>query len=171
MRVNRRRSPSSRSRALRAAGIQLGPVAFQDADGGRQGGEWRAQLVAHVRGEAGFPFDAILEVGRHPVEGRGQLLEVDVVTGLDPGVEVAAGDGHGGVGHPGQRPEGPAGGPPPSGRPGQGGDQGGRGQGEGQGAQRAVQLVEREDLEVGGMHRGQGDADDQLGGAADREEL
>ena len=127
--------------------------------------------MADVGGEAGLPLDAVLEVGGHLVEGGGQLLEVDVVAGLHPGVELAAGDGHGGVGDAGQRAEGPAAGPPPEGGPGQGGDQGGGGQGEGQGAQGAGQLVEGEDLEVGGVHGGQRHADDQLGGAADGEEL
>ena len=97
--------------------------------------------------------------------------EVGVVTGLDPGVQLAAGDGHGGLGDAGQGLQGATAGPPADGGPGDGGDQRGGGQGEGQDAEGAGQLVEGEDLEVGGVHGGQGHADHQLGRAAEREEL
>ena len=171
MRVKRRRSPSSRSRARWARGAELGPVTLEHRDGGRQGGEGRPQLVAHVGGEPGLAFDAVLEVGGHPVEGRGQLLEVGVVAGVHPGVELAAGDGHGGVGQAGEGPERPRAGPPADGGAGQGRDEGRPGQGEGQGPQGAGQLVEGEDLEVGGVHGGQRDPDHQLGGPGQVEQL
>ena len=77
---------------------ELVAVALDHRDGGGQGGEGRPQLVAHVGGEPGLPLDAVLEVGGHPVERRGQLLEIGVVAGIDAGVELAVGDGHRGVG-------------------------------------------------------------------------
>ena len=140
IRVKRRRSPSRRSSALCARGSSSPRWRLEHADGRRQGGERGAELVAHVRGEAGLALDPVLEVGGHPVEGRGQLLEVDVVTGLDPGVELATGDRDGGVGDVGQRTQRPAARPPPERGAGERGHQRGGGQGEGQVAQGAGEL-------------------------------
>ncbi len=112
--------------------------------------------MAHVGGEPGLALDPVLQIGRHLVEGGGQLLEIGVVAGLDPGVELAPGDGHRRIGHVAEGPEGPGAGPATHGGPGEGGDQGGGAEGEGQGPQGAGQLVEGEDLEVGDRTAGSG---------------
>jgi hypothetical protein len=127
--------------------------------------------VTHVGGEPGLTFDAVLQVGRHPVERRGELLEVAVVAGIHPGVELAVGDRHGGIGQSGERAQCPGARPAADGGAGQGGHQRGAGQGEGQRTERARQFVEGEDLEVDGVYGWEWHTDDLLGGARQREAL
>ena len=157
-------------RALRAL-IEFVPVRFEHADGRREGGERRAELVAHVRGEAGLALDPVLQVGRHPVEGRRQLLEVDVVARVDPGVELTPGDRDRRIGDVGEGAKCPAARPPPEGGAGQRRHQRCAGQGVRQVTQGAGELGEREDLEVRGTRCGERHADHQLRCVGEDEEL
>ena len=127
--------------------------------------------MAHVRGEAGLALDPVLQVGRHPVEGRRQLLEVDVVARVDPGVELAAGDRDGRIGDVGEGAKCPAARPPPEGGAGQRRHQRCAGQGVRQVTQGAGELGEREDLEVRGTRCGERHADHQLRCVGEDEEL
>ena len=83
--------------------------------------------------------------------------------GVEPGVELAAGDGPGRPGHVGQRPQRPCAGEAAEGDAQEGGDDAGAEEGEPEDPQRVVEVGEVEDLEVGGVHRGDGDPDDDLG--------
>ena len=60
MRVNRLEVPVEQVERAPGPGAELGPVALEDPDGGGQGGQGRAQLVADVGGEPGLPLDPVL---------------------------------------------------------------------------------------------------------------
>jgi hypothetical protein len=80
-----------------------------------QRGQRRAQLVAHVGREAGVALEPLLHGRGHLVEGVGQRGQVGVVAGLDPGLELAGGDGLGGLADAAQRAQ--HRGAPPTNRP------------------------------------------------------
>ena len=92
---------------LRALG-QVGAPPVEHLHRGRQRGDRRAQLVAHVGGEAGLTLDPALHRVGHVVERGHHAVEVGVGLGLEAGVEVARRQLAGRAGHPGQRAEQPA---------------------------------------------------------------
>ena len=167
MRWKRRRSSLEQLQGALRSGGRLVAVRLEHLEGGRQRGERRPQLVADVGVEARLALDALLQLVDHGVEGDGQALEVGVGRlGVEPGVELAAGDGAGRPRHVGQRAQrarrwrsGP------SATPKERGDHAGDEQGEPEHAQRVVEVGEVEHLEVDGLHRGDGHADDDLGRA------
>ena len=90
-------------RALR----ELVPPPVDDLDRRRQRGDRRAQLVAHVGGEAGLALDPVLHRVGHVVERPGEAIEIRIGLGLHPGVESAFGDLTCGVGDPAERSQQP----------------------------------------------------------------
>ena len=166
MRWKRRRSSLSSCRARCERGRQLVPVGLEHLDGGGQRGEGGAQLVAHVGVEAGLALDALLELVDHGVEGDGEALEVGVGRlGVEPGVELAAGDGARRPRHDGQRPQRARAGEAAERDAQHGGDDAGHEQGQREHAQRVVEVGQVEHLEVVGLHGGDRDADHDLGRA------
>jgi hypothetical protein len=129
-------------------------VVLQHGDRRRQRGQRGSQLVADVGGEAGVPLDPGLQRRRHLVERGRQRGQVGVGAGLDPGLEVAAGQVERRAPDPPQRAQHPAGRPDAQAGTAQRGDDGRRDQRQPQGLQVLLDLVERGDLEVGGVDVG-----------------
>ena len=157
-------------RLLRPLG-QVGAAAVEHLDRGRQRGDRRAQLVAHVRGEAGLALDPALHGVGHVVERRHHLVEVRVGLGFETGVEVALGQLARRAGHTRQRPQEPAARVGAERRGADGGDRRADEQRREDHAQRASQAGHREHLDVGGVHLGGVDADGHVGRAAELEAL
>ena len=78
-------------RLLRALG-EVVAAAVEHLDRGGERGDRRAQLVAHVAGEAGLALDAGLHRVGHVVERAGQAVQVRVVLRRHARVEAAGGD-------------------------------------------------------------------------------
>ena len=166
MRWKRRRSSLRSCRARWERGGRFVAVGLEHLDGGGQGGEGGAQLVAHVGVEARLALDALLQLVDHGVEREGEALEVGVGRlEVEPGVEVARGDGAGGPGDDGQRPQRAGAGEAAERNAENGGDAAGDEEGEGEHAQRVVEVGQVEDVEVVGVHGGDGDPDHDLGRA------
>ena len=146
-------------------------AAAHDVDRRADGGQRRAQLVAHVGGEAGLPVDAVLEGVDHLVEGGDQRGEVGIALGVEAGVEGAVGDPGGGRRHAPQRPQHPAAGVAADAGAAESGEGGSEGQGPGQQPESPIELPERDELEVGGLGRRQGDTHRHLGRAVEQEPL
>ncbi len=119
--------------------------------------------MADVGGEPLLSLDALLELVDHGVEGAGEADQVGVVDGSrQPGVELAAGDGHGRRRHTGQGAQGTSGGRAPDRRAEHGRDEPGGEEGQGEDSQGVAQVVQVEHLEVGDVDRRDRDADDEL---------
>ena len=144
-------------------------VGLEHLDRGGQGGEGRPQLVADVGVEARLALNALLQLVDHGVEGIGEALEVGVGgLEIEPGVELAPGDGAGGPGDDGQRAQRARAGEAAERDPEDGGDDAGDNEGEGEHAQRVVEVGQVEHVEVVGVDRGDRDADHDLGRALRR---
>jgi hypothetical protein len=78
-------------------------AAHQHRGGGRQRLQRRAQLVAHVGGEAAVGLGPALHLVDHPVERDREPVEVGVGVAGHPGREVAGGDAVGRLRHAGER--------------------------------------------------------------------
>ena len=142
---------------------------FEHLERRRQGGQGRAQLMAHVGVEAGLPLDAHLELIDHGVEGVGQSLEVGVGrVGVEARVELASRDGAGGPRHVGQGAQEPAAGEAAQGGAEQRGDDAGDEERDAEDAQRVIEVGQVEDLEVVGLDRRDGHAHGDLGRAVGR---
>ena len=164
IRWKRRRSSPSRSRARWAGGESSSAWASRTSSW-RQGGERRAQLVAHVGGEPGLALDALLELVDHQVEragearrGRGRRWPSGSrVSSSPPAIGTAARDTP--VSGRSERPLAA----PPEGRAEDGGHQPAERQGQGQDVEGVGEVAHVEDLEVGGPERRDGHADGDLG--------
>ena len=164
MRWKRRRSSLRSCKARWERGGRLSRSASSTSSDGGQGGQGRAQLVADVGVEAGLALDALLQLVDHGVEGVGQPLEVGVGgVRVEPGVELAAGDGARRPRDVGQRTQRAHAGEAAEPGAEQGGDHAGDEEGQPEHPQRVVEVGEVEHLEVGGVDRGDGHADDDLG--------
>ena len=145
---------------------RLGPLGhlvapgFHDVDRRRQRHQRRTQLVADVGREPGVALDPQLQRRGHVVERRGEHAEVGILGGGQSGVEAPAGDRLRGLGRVGHRADGAAGGQHADEHAEAGRDRGREQQREGDVGQRAVVLVEAEELEVRALDRLQVDPDD-----------
>ncbi len=163
MRWKRRRSSLSSCRARWERG-ELVPVGLEHLQGGGQGREGRAQLVAHVGVEARLALDPLLELVDHGVEREGEAFEVRVRRlNVEPGVEVARGNGARGARHDGQRPQRAGAGEAAERDAEHGGDAPGHEEGEREHAQRVVEVGQVEHVEVVGVDGGDRDPDHDLG--------
>ena len=142
-------------------------VVRQHLDGGVDRGQRRAELVADVAGESGVAVDALLQARHHRVEVRhqgGQVGVVDVLVVVEPGVELAEGDGLGRLADAGQRPQRVPAGPVADRTRGHRRQRGGQHEREAEGPQPGVDVVEAVHLEVGaaGLAERNADGDDGL---------
>ncbi len=141
-------------------------VGLEHLQGCRQGGQRRAQLVADVGVEPGLPLDPLLQLVHHRVERVRQPLEVRVGrVGVEAGVELTARDGPGGPRDVGQRSQGAHAGEAAERDAEDRRDHAGDEEGQPEHAERVVEVREVEHLEVGGLHRGDRHAHDDLGRA------
>ncbi len=119
--------------------------------------------MADVRIEPGLALDAGLQLVHHRVEGAGQAHEVRICRlGLQPGVELAPGNGDRGAGYVGQRAQRSSTGESTQAEAEHGGHEAGDHQGQPDHPQGVAEVRQREHLEVRGIDGGNGHADHDL---------
>ncbi len=135
-------------RSLGALGHLVAP-ALHHLDRGRQRHQRGAELVTDVGRESGVTLDAQLQGRCHVVERVGEHAEVGVVGRFEARVETPTGDRLGRLGGDAHGSHGATSGEDTEQHPEAGGDDPGEQEGEPNAPERAVDLVEAEELEVG----------------------
>jgi hypothetical protein len=159
--ISSRSETSCVKRAMGALGHLVAPR-LEDLDRRGERRQRRPQLVADVGREPRVALDALLERAGHLVEGVDQRRQVGIVGTGDARVEPAAGDGLGGDAEVAERAQHLSAARRAEHRAGERGDRRRRQQRDPERVQRALHLLERDDLVVLRVHGRQRHADGQL---------